>query len=249
MSYGMESFNSLDIIWRERQSTFNPKICYIYVQGEFGFLPYICATGLAGNRKPHVEILSPNMCVEPFNRLPNPVPPSWNITQIGKNIALLSINHHFPMTMMPDTNPDVWSKCYDTMRDVLKFLEAQGCNQIVFVTSMTMTEADEVSDLYVYDIKNNIQPESPLMLALPAWAMPYLWDGMGKAASVIAISQDEGQFIDMEAYALLREYLIAVGLDFDDTHAERTMKMVKLVQGSMEAIGSSFDEFGGDDLR
>ena len=28
--------------------------------------------------------------------------------------------------------------------------------------------------------------------------------------------QDEGQFIDMDAYKLLREYLIAVGLDYDD---------------------------------
>ena len=248
MSNWTEPFKSLDVIWRKESHIFSPKVCYIYVQGEFGFLPYICASGLAGKITPVCEIMSENMSVEPFNRLPNPVPPSWGITQIEKNVALLSINHHYPMAMMPDSNPDIWGKSYTLMRDTLQFLAQHGCQQIVFVTSMTITEAEQQADLYEYDIKNNIHPESPLMLALPAWAMPYMWDGMGKAATVLAVSQDEGQFIDMDAYKLLREYLIAVGLDYDDTHAERTMKMVQLVQQAYDQT-TAHEGFGGSDLQ
>ena len=135
--------------------------------------------------------------------------------------------------MMPDSNPDIWGKSYTLMRDTLQFLAQHGCQQIVFVTSMTITEAEQQADL---------------MLALPAWAMPYMWDGMGKAATVLAVSQDEGQFIDMDAYKLLREYLIAVGLDYDDTHAERTMKMVQLVQQAYDQT-TAHEGFGGSDLQ
>lgn len=249
MSYGFETHKSIDIIWRGLPSTFSPKVCYIYVQGEFGFLPYICASALVGRTTPHAEILSPNMSVEPFNRLPNPVPPSWTIHQLENNVAVMAITHHYPMAMSPDSNPDVWAKSYSVMKDTLSWLASQGCETIVFLTSMTITDADSEPEIYAYDIKNNIQPETPLLLALPAWAMPYIWDGMGKGASVVAVSQDEGQFIDMQGYNLLREYLIAVGLDYDDTHADRTMKMVQMVQGSLESLGSTFEDFGGDDLR
>lgn len=238
-----ERFNSLDLFWKQPKSNFRPKICYVYVQGEYGFIPYIAGSSVEAGKGATVEIMSPNMSVDPFNRMPNHVPPNWTITQVSSNTVFLNLTNFFPIKLMPDANPDAWMKSYPAMIDVLLFLKENGCTKLNFLTSMNMSEATEESDLFVYDLKLDIRPENPLLLTMPAWAMPLIWHKMGLHACIICVQQDEGQYIDEQAYSILEEYLIASGLPYDKVHRDRLMQVLLSVRENVESVFSDFDVF------
>ena len=244
-----ERFESLDIFWSQPKQNFSPKICYIFLQGEFGFIPYIASSAICGNKKPIVEIMSPNMSVEPFNRMPNMVKSSWNVTQVSSNTCFVNITSFPTIKMLPDANPQTWRSTYSMMMDLLLWLEHNGCKQINFLTSMNTSSAEQESDLMVYDLYNDIRPEVDLLTALPAWFIPSTWHMMGGKACVICVIQDEGQYIDQDAYALLEEYLMALGLPYDNVHKERITQVLLSVRDRVEAIEDTFelfDEDGGD---
>tara|TARA_R110002012_G_scaffold9222_2_gene42481 strand:- start:19857 stop:20606 length:750 start_codon:yes stop_codon:yes gene_type:complete len=241
-----ERFESLDIFWKGTKSTFSPKICYIYVQGEYGFIPYIVGSSVESGKKPIAEIVSKNMSIDPFNRMPNMVKPCWSITQVSSNTCFININNFHAIKMMPDSNPDVWEKSYPLMMDLLLFLKQNGCSQINFITSMNAGEADVESDLLIYDMHNEIRPEQDLLLSLPAWAMPHLWREMGGKSCVVCVIQDEGQYIDKQAFDLLEDYIVALGLPYDKVHRDRLSQVLLSVRENIETLGHSFDIFGDD---
>ena len=244
-----ERFESLDIFWRADKARFSPKICYIYLQGEYGFIPYIASSAVCGAKNPIAEIMSPNMSVEPFNRLPNMVKSSWGITQVTSNTCFVNLTSFPSVKMMPDANPDIWRKTYPMLMDLLLWLKESGCKQINFITSMNTSSADQDSDLMVYDLYNDIRPEADLLTALPAWFIPSTWHMMGGKACVICAIQDEGQYIDQDAYRLLEEYLIALGLPYHNVHKERITQVLLSVRERVEQLGDTFDIFdedGGD---
>ena len=121
-----ERFESIDIFWKGGKSNFSPKICYIYVQGEYGFIPYIVGNAVTGDKAPIANILSKDMSVEPFNRMPNIVHPTWDITQVTSNTCFISLTNFTPLKMMPDANPDAWRKTYSLIMDLLLWLLLLG---------------------------------------------------------------------------------------------------------------------------
>lgn len=241
-----ERFESIDIFWKGGKSNFSPKICYIYVQGEYGFIPYIVGNAVTGDKAPIANILSKDMSVEPFNRMPNIVHPTWDITQVTSNTCFISLTNFTPLKMMPDANPDAWRKTYSLIMDLLLWLKKNGCQQINFLTAMNINEASKESKLLVYDMHNEIRPEEDLLLTLPAWAIPYLWNKLGGKSCVICIAQDEGQYIDQNAFDELEEYMIALGLPYDKVHRDRTMKVLLTMRDSLEQLSNDFDIFGNE---
>ena len=140
---------------------------------------------------------------------------------------------------MPDANPDAWRKTYSLIMDLLLWLKKNGCQQINFLTAMNIK-------LLVYDMHNEIRPEEDLLLTLPAWAIPYLWNKLGGKSCVICIAQDEGQYIDQNAFDELEEYMIALGLPYDKVHRDRTMKVLLTMRDSLEQLSNDFDIFGNE---
>lgn len=240
-----DRFESLDLFWgsTDSKNTFRPKICYIYVQGEYGFIPYIIGSSVEGRKKPTVEILSKDMAVEPFNRMPNLVRPCWTATQVSSNTCFVCISNFPSIDMMPDANPEVWGQTYPLMMDLLLFLKSHGCKQVNFISSMNTSDATQASDLLIYDMYNDIRPDTDLLLALPAWGITHLWQIMGGQSCVICVVQDQGQYIDQEAFNLLEEYIIAIGLPYDKVHRDRLTQVLLSVRENMEQLSSTFDLF------
>ena len=85
-----------------------------------------------------------------------------------------------------------------------------------------------------------------MLLTLPAWAIPYLWQTLGGKSCVICIAQDEGQYIDQNAFDELEEYMIALGLPYDKVHRDRTMQVLLGMRDSLEQLSSDFDIFGDE---
>ena len=219
------------------------------MQGEYGFIPYIVSSCVESGSSPIAEVMSQNMTIEPFNRMPNMVKPSWTITQVKSDTCFVCLTNFPSIQMMPDANPDVWRKTYPMMMDLLLMLKENGCQQINFLTAMNTSRAEQQSDLLVYDMYNKIRPEKDLILALPSWFLPHAWDSMGGKSCVIVAVQDEGQYIDSQAYELMEEYIIAVGLPYDKVHKDRLTQILLSMRDKIEGIEGSFqlfDEEGGD---
>lgn len=241
-----ERFESLDLFWKGAKSTFSPKIVYIYLQGEYGFIPYIIGSAVESKKEAVLEIMSPSMSVEPFNRMPNMVTPTWSVTQVSSNTCFISLTNFTPIKMMPDANPEVWAKTYPMLMDLLLLLKSRGCQQINFLTAMNTATADQPSELLVYDMFNDIRPEIDMLLTLPAWFLPYTWSKMGGKACIVCAVQDEGQYIDHQAFDMMEEYIIALGLPYDQVHKDRLTQVILSVRERVEEIGDSFDIFGDD---
>lgn len=67
--------------------------------------------------------------------------------------------------------------------------------------------------------------------------------------SVIAVTQDEGQFIDTQALTIAKEYFMAMGLPYDNERALKTVKTVKNMENDLNSerwsLHEDEDEEGG----
>ena len=152
----IEDYQDISIIWSKPKHELTAKNLFIIVQAEVGFVPFILAAGMASKNKHSCEILSRHMSVEAFNKMPDPVPPTWHITQFDKNNALCVITNVFPITMAPDANPEVWYKTYPLYKSFLSWLDTRGFENINFITMNNIEDASEEPQLYVHDLRTKI---------------------------------------------------------------------------------------------
>lgn len=72
---------------------------------------------------------------------------------------------------------------------------------------------------------------------------------MGLRCSVIAVTQDEGQFIDTQALSIAKEYFLAMGLPYDNERAVKTVKTVKNMEDDLNSerwsLSDEDEEDGG----
>jgi hypothetical protein len=244
----IEDYQDISIIWSKPKHELTAKNLFIVVQAEVGFVPFILAAGMASKNKHSCEILSRHMSVEAFNKMPDPVPPTWHITQFDKNNALCVITNVFPITMAPDANPEVWYKTYPLYKSFLSWLDSRGFENINFITMNNIEDASEEPQLYVHDLRTKITvpAEANIFLNLPSWALPYLWSKMGNSSVITATTQDEGQFIDERALSLLKNYIVALGVEYDAKMADLAKESVRQVQSQIEMFEKGFT-IGGDD--
>ena len=94
-----ETYEEIDIVWNKPRSHLTARNLYVIVQGEVGFVPFILGAGIAGKNKNNCEILSKHMSVDVFNKYPEPVPPTWHITQFDDKNAMLVISNIPPTTL------------------------------------------------------------------------------------------------------------------------------------------------------
>jgi hypothetical protein len=218
---------SVDFYWNGPTHNFNPKNVLVYVEGEYGFIPLIVGKALEGEKKPYIEIMSEKQSVEAFNQMPNTMNPSWTITQLNRDTVSVAISNWWPMEIDLASNPDMWSKAYPMLRDIILFLKEHGAQSLTFFTCMNNQEADEVAELLVYDMHNDFRPTQDLILAPPAWIMPFVGHRLGLRCSVVATTQDEGLFVDDKALSLAKDYFLAIGLAWDENKAENTHATLK----------------------
>ena len=230
----IESYGTADFYFRDDAQIFRPKRVYVFVEGEYGFIPLIVSKSLEGKNKPIVEIMSHHQSVDAFNQMPNMMNPAWTLTQIDKNTAVLSITNWWPLTVDLHSNPEMWSHAYPLLRDVVIGLKAHGCEALSFFTIMNNHEPTDTAELLVYDMHNDLRPEKDLILSPPAWILPYLADRNDLRASVVCITQDEGLYIDTDALKLSREFFIALGHDFDHERAKNTIETIRNMQDELQ---------------
>lgn len=241
-----ETHGEIDIYWREDSQTFKPKSVYFYVEGEYGFIPLLVSKGLEKKQPIVCEIMSKNMFVEFGNHIPSPLTPSWIVREIRKNEYTVAITH-LPNGLDSDL---FWRSLYPIMRGVLDFLKSHGCQTVCTISSMNHALAQD-SELFHYDFTLKIPPKETLTLSQPAWAIPYLWSAMGQHATVLVVSQDEGQFIDETALGLMTDYFIALGFDLDTDKMNEIKATLNEMRDTLETPSSvSFfdDETGGEFL-
>ena len=230
----VETHGCADFYFHQDAETFRPKRVYVFVEGEYGFIPLIVSKSLEGKNKPTVEIMSQHQSVDAFNQMPNMMNPAWTITQVDKNTAVLCITNWWPLTVDLHSNPQMWSHTYPLLRDIIIGLKEHGCEALSFFTIMNNHEADENSEILVYDIHNNLRPEKDLILSPPAWIMPHLADRMGLRASVICITQDEGHFIDTDSLKLAKDFFIALGHEYDHERSKNTIESIRNMQDDLQ---------------
>lgn len=242
-----ETHGSADFYFRGDKETFRPKRVIVFVEGEYGFIPLIVSKSLEGKEKPIVEIMSQNQCVDAFNQMPSLMNPSWTLTQIDKNTCVLCITNWWPLSVELNANPDMWSYAYPLIRDIIFGLKRHGCESLSFFTIMNNHEAETNAELMVYDMHNNIHPEKDLILSPPAWIMPFVADRLDLRASVVCITQDEGQFIDTDALDLAKSFFMALGHAYDEEKAKSTIETVRNMEQDLMAQRWSLrdDDEGG----
>jgi hypothetical protein len=218
---------SVDFYWNIPTIGFNPKSVIIYVEGEYGFIPLIVGKGLEGKTQTAIEIMSSYQSVEPFNQMPNTMNPAWTITQLNRDTVSIAISNWWPMEIDLDSNPEMWSKAYPMLRDIIIFLKQHGTQSLTFFTCMNNQNADENSELLVYDMHNDFRPTQDLILAPPAWIAPFIAHRLGIRSAVVAATQDEGLFVDDKALSLAKEYFMALGLSWDEERAQNTRNTLK----------------------
>lgn len=222
----IEQYGSADFYFKDGSESFRPKKVIVYVEGEYGFIPLIVGKSLQGEKKVSVEIVSQHQSVDAFNQFPSMLNPSWTMTQIDKNTVMLCITNWPTFNIDLNSNPEMWGVSYPMLRDILFGLKAHGCESVAFLTSMNNQEPEEKPELMVYDFMAVLPPKD-LILAPPAWIMPFIANRMGFASSVICITQDEGQFIDTQALKLVKEFFIAMGYNYDHEKAKNTIQTVR----------------------
>ena len=239
---------TIDCFWHQPMINFNPKRVYVYVEGEYGFIPLIVGKALEGKLKPYIEILSSQQSVDPFNQMPNTINPCWTLTQVDRAVVILSITNWWPLEVDMGKNVDMWSYTYPMLRDVILMLKENGCEYLSFFTCMNNHEAEQSAELLVCDLHNDFRPTQEMVLTPPAWMMPFIGHRLGLRCSVIAVTQDEGQFIDTQALSLAKEYFMAIGLPYDEERAGKTVKTVKNMEDDLTSqrylFGDDEDEGG-----
>jgi len=221
----IEQYGSVDFYFKDGDdSTFCPKKVIVYVEGEYGFIPLIVGKSLEGKNKSCVDIMSEHQSVDAFNQFPKMLTPCWNMTQIDRRTVLLSITN-WPQFSAGEGNYDMWSSSYPMIRDILFGLKDHGCESVAFLTCMNNQNPEDAAEILLYDFK--VEPRMDLVLSPPAWIFPYLANNLGLKASVVCITQDEGQFIDTEALKLVKEFFIAMGYNYDHERAKNTIATVR----------------------
>ena len=239
----MENFNSIDIFWRLPSDRFSPKRAFIYVQGELGFVPFIVGSGVTGPYQPDAEVWSKHHVVEVFNKMPDPLCPAWTITQVNDDTAFVNLTSFHILKMMPDGNPKAWAETYPVMRDLCMFLKHYGVEELTFLTGINHTKPEMEPQLLVESFHDEVASETPLMLNLPAWAIPMIWDRMGGKANIVAVTQDEGQFVDEQALKLMEEYILDQGIEYHIEWSTRCLVTIMAMRDNLERIERSFDLF------
>ena len=224
----IEQHGSVDFYFKEidGSESFRPKKVIVYVEGEYGFIPLIVGKSLQGEKKVAVEIVSQHQSVDAFNQFPSMLNPSWTMTQIDRTTVMLCITNWPTFNIELHSNPEMWASAYPMLRDILFGLKNHGCESVAFLTSMNNQEPDEKAEMMVYDFRA-VLPRKDLILAPPAWIMPFIANRMGLGSSVICITQDEGQFIDTQALKLVKEFFIAMGYNYDHEKAKNTIQTVR----------------------
>jgi len=238
----IERHGSADFYFKADSDTFRPKKVIVVVEGEYGFIPLIIGNSLIGKNKPMVEILSEHQAVDAFNQFPKMLNPAWTLTPIDKNTMILSITNWQPMNLGLHSNPGMWATSYPMIRDIILGLKEHGCETLSFLTCMNNQEAHERAELLVYDFGLNVPPKD-LILSPPAWIFPHLANRLGLKASVVCVSQDEGQYIDTEALSLVKQFFVAMGFSYDNDKAKNTIKTIR----NMEEQLNEERWFSGDD--
>ncbi len=243
----IEQHGSVDFYFRGDADTFRPKRVYVFVEGEFGFIPLIISKSLEGKNKPIVEVMSRHQSVDAFNQMPKIQNPAWTMTQIDKHTVVLCITNWWPITVELNANPEGWSHSYPILRDIILGLKTHGCESLSFFTCMNNTDAESEAEFMVYDMHHDIRPESPLILSPPAWIMPFLADRMGIKACVLCVTQDEGLFIDTDALTLAREFFTALGHQYDNERAKNTITTIRNMEQdlTMQRFSLDDDDEGG----
>lgn len=240
---------TIDCYWHQPMLNFNPKRVYVYVEGEYGFIPLIIGKALEGKTKPYIEIMSGQQSVDPFNQMPNTINPCWTLTQVTREDVVLSISNWWPLEVDMGKNVDMWSYTYPMLRDIILMLKEHGCQSLTFFTCMNNHEAEQSAELLICDLHNNFIPTQELVLSPPAWIMPFIGHRLGLRCSVIAVTQDEGQFIDTQALTIAKEYFMAMGLPYDNERALKTVKTVKNMENDLNSerwsLHQDEDEEGG----
>jgi hypothetical protein len=243
----MEKHGTADFYFAADTALFRPKRVYVFVEGEYGFIPLIVSKSIEGKQKPMVEVISEHQCIDAFNQMPKLLNPSWTMTQIDKSTVVVSITNWWPLNVDLHSNPDMWSHAYPMIRDIILGLKAHGCEALTFFTCMNNQEATDNPEIMVYDMHNDIRPREDLVLTPPAWIFPFLADRMGLRASVVAVTQDEGHFVDERALSLSRDFFVALGHTYDDEKAQDTLSTVKGMEENlnMQRFMVDDDDEGG----
>lgn len=228
----IQRYGSVDFYFKGEPAAFRPKKVIVVVEGEYGFIPLIVANSLIGKNKPMVEILSEHQAVDAFNQFPKMLNPAWTLTPIDKNTMILSITNWQPMNLGLHSNPGMWATSYPMIRDIILGLKEHGCETLSFLTCMNNQQAEETAELMFYDFGIN-KPEKDLILSPPAWIFPLLANRMGVKASVVCVSQDEGQFIDTDALKLAKEFFVANGFSYDNEKAKNTIKTIRNMEETL----------------
>ena len=238
-----EKHGEVDIAWRCKPHEFNCKNIYVVVNGEMGFVPLVTAVAMVADNEPDIEIYSAGQGIEAFNNIPNPVADCWKITKITEKTAVLEITNFVEIVMIPQESHETWKTTYPMMRDLLLWLKKIGIQSLTFLTAMNSKNAEDAGEMMVADLYHGINPEHPITVATPAWAMPKLFNRMGGKSCVVCFLQDAGQFICDKSIATAKDYILASGLPYDEAIA---MIQREQLMGMEEQINAMRNPFGFD---
>ncbi len=243
----MQSFRDIDIFFNDGTKEINAKNTFIYVEGEYGFIPLICGKAIEATGREIGQMASRYQNVESFNRFPKPNLPTWRITQVNEDTVFIGITNWFPNSDgQGEPSPTLWGNSYPVMKSLLQWLQQNGCKKVTTLTSMNILDAEQNAAVHVHeshtDWKSKYDEDQESYLALPAWSFPWLADKMGMYGRCVVTSQDEGQFIDYDALAKTQIWLSLQGIGFDTDVMEKTIKMLMSVETELSSQG--FDEDG-----
>ena len=232
----------LDWFAHEELSPTQMKNVYIYVEGEYGFIPLIVGKSMEESKPLIASIMSRYQNVESFNRMPKPNDPSWRVTAVKDDTIFIAITNWFPHSDgRGEPSPTLWKNSYLLVRDLVMFLIRNGTKELTFLTSMNIIDGDrEPQLLQASTLENNPHLDEEMYLALPAWSFVFTARLAGLHADVLCITQDEGQFIDPTALGLAISHFVMLGYDFDMGVMDSTIQTLKSLEDDIGA--QAFDE-------
>ena len=171
--------------------------------------------------------------------------PGWILyrveNEMKKVVYVLRITNWFSLVARPDSNPHAWLYSYSMVRDTLQVLVSLGVNDLVLLTTNViqrfMLDGDESvfldidnGEYVVYDFGEDSQLKNDLLLNMPSWIFPYIFNLMtGEQATIVCAGYDkEEPTIDKEARNALSKYC-SYYLDMP-ANLERIDKMQKLLE-------------------
>ena len=253
------SYGDIDIFLSDTSAKFNPESVYIYVEGEYGFIPLIVGKSIEAGGVEVAQIISRYQNIESFNRMPKPNTPGWRVTQVDQDTCFIAITNWFSHSDgRGEPNPDLWKNSYPMMRSLLEWLVRNGCKRITTLTSMNIIDADESQSVHVHSSKEGFIPQTQLSdelgegiesyLALPAWAFPWLAHRMGIESEIVCVTQDEGQFIDLTSLTKTLLHFKKQDIPFDNKVVEKTIETLMSVEEELSSQNVPFDEDSMGDL-